>query len=1256
MPTHSFSTLTLPPPSKTVTDTRIPFDTPSQSTAIRISHFSTAPDNLLFLRLNIHGHPATALVDSGATHNLIASTFTSLTSHTLLDKDIPATLELADGQEIHVTKHALLALELPATTDHRGITEELDMDVAPLAHADVILGKPWLDKHNPRIDWPNNRIIGFGASSPDNFTSKPMVTHDAQGSQPRGPHEPLEPPEPPEPLDTPEPLNHPAKPRISCATISRHALSKAKSTGQLFLALVRPAAVQEDATTLETIPDTSTSPLNISPPGLQELLSQFSDVFPENLPDGLPSPRTVDHRINELPGSSPVNGPIYRLSQAELEALRNYLTTEIDSGRIQPSTSPYGSPILFVKKKDGSLRPCIDYRALNKQTIKDRYPLPNIDELLDRLGHAKYFSKIDLKSGYNQVRIHPDDIPKTAFKTRYGQFEYLVMPFGLTNAPATFQRLMNNLLHDHLDNFVIVYLDDILIFSRTQEEHLRHLQTVLRILKDNKLYAAAKKCAFFKTEIEYLGYLVSANGIRMDPTKVASITNWPTPTSVHDIQSFLGLANFYRRFIKDFSHITRPITALLAKDTPFDWNADCAKAFSTLKTAFTTAPVLRIFCPGLPLRVTTDASGSALGAVLEQNFDGKWHPIAFESRKLSPAEKNYPTHEQELLAIVHALRTWRIFLEGSGRFDVWTDHHALRYFQTQRNLSRRQARWSELLCNFDFEIKYKPGSTNHVADAQSRRPDLLCLARLLPGRPYLTSVTDHRRRLNNISSITTDLFSQFLHAQNSDPDLKQFVRHLKDTTLPPPTRFRSQLQHFSLDPQGHIRFKKKYFVPDPLRSLVIQEHHAPHLAGHLGQDKTADLVRRHYYWPNQDTDIRRFVHQCDTCQRIKTPAHKPHGLLQPLPPPSRPWESISIDFITDLPKCHGYDSIMVVVDRFTKMVHCLPCTKTNIKDDKAPQVAKLFLHIISLHGIPSSIISDRDPRFTSNFWRQLSSLCGTELKMSTAYHPQTDGQTERTNRTLEQVLRAYCTYEQDNWVDLLPFATFAINNAEQSSTKTTPFFANYGFHPRIPTTPPVETTVTNPAAMSYTQNLAQVHHHITKNLETAQARQTRYANRLRSQIGFKKGDYVMLSTKNLKLKRPSAKLDHKFLGPFPIDAIINPVAVRLSLPPSMARLHPVFHVSLLEPYHGPLQRKKPPAPVIIDDELEYEVERLLDCRGTGENRQYLVKWTGYPIWEATWEPIANLDHAKDLVTKYDCQNPTESRGASRTKRSKGRTM
>jgi hypothetical protein len=347
---------------------------------------------------------------------------------------------------------------------------------------------------------------------------------------------------------------------------------------------------------------------------------------------------------------------------------------------------------------------------------------------------------------------------------------------------------------------------------------------------------------------------------------------------------------------------------------------------------------------------------------------------------------------------------------------------------------------------------------------------------------------------------------------------------------------------------------------------------------------------------------------------------------------------------------------MVAVDRFTKMVHCLPCTKANIKDDKTPQVAKLFMHIVGLHGIPSSIVSDRDPRFTSSFWRQLSNLCGTELKMSTAYHPETDGQTERTNRTLEQVLRAYCTYEQDNWVDLLPLATFAINNATQTSTKTTPFFANYGFHPRMPTTPPADATITNPVAFSYVQNLAQVHHHITRNLETAQARQTRYANRHRNNIGFKEGDYVMLSTKNIKLKRPSAKLDHKFLGPFPIDTIINPVAVRLSLPPSMARLHPVFHVSLLEPYHGPLSRNRPPEPVIIDDELEYEVERLLDRRGTGENRQYLVKWTGYPIWDATWEPMDNLSHAKDLVTDYDCQNPTESRGASRTKRSKGRTM
>src|ERR1700738_28715 len=491
------------------------------------------------------------------------------------------------------------------------------------------------------------------------------------------------------------------------------------------------------------------------------------------------------------------------MSQPEMDELKKQLTDSLAKGYIQESKSPYGAPVLFVKKKDGSMRMCVYYRALNKITIKNKYPLPRIDELLDRLLGAKYFSKIDLRSGYHQVRIAEDDVPKTAFRTRYGHYEFLVMPFGLTNAPATFMHLMQQTFRMYLDDFVIAFLDDVLVYSRSKDEHDKHLRIVLETLRENKLYAKISKCEFYSKEISFLGHVINEYGIKMEPSKVDAVSKWPQPKNVHDIRSFLGLAGYYRKFVKDFSKIASPLTELLHKSKKFQWTDEQEQAFHTLKVAVSTAPVLIVPDPKLAYTVLTDASGYAIGAALCQDHGNGLQPCAYLSRKMNEHEKNYPVHEQELLAIVHALREWRHYLLGN-RFTVITDHRSLQYLATQDKLSERQTRWSEFLQQFDYEIKYRPGSDNDVADGLSRRPD-------------------HQIAALNKSSIiiSIELLDIIKAAYQNDKVIRQILD-------------KGHKEYSVRDGLIYTRDNRLYIpLNESVRLQLIKEHHDTEINGHL---------------------------------------------------------------------------------------------------------------------------------------------------------------------------------------------------------------------------------------------------------------------------------------------------------------------------------------------------------------------------------------------------------------------------------------
>ena len=452
---------------------------------------------------------------------------------------------------------------------------------------------------------------------------------------------------------------------------------------------------------------------------LHELLKEYADLFPEQLPKGRPPKREVEFEIKTEEGATPPSKPPYRLSPKEHEELQAQIDDLLAQGHIRPSTSPYGAPVLFVPKKDGRWRMCVDYRALNRQTIRDQYPLPRIDDLLDRLGRAKHFSTLDLASGYHQIAVRATDIPKTAFRTQRGQFEFLVMPFGVTNAPATFQRLMNNIFKEELDAFVLVYLDDILIFSQTLQEHIIHIRRALEKLRSAKLYARLHKCSFFQDRVEYLGFDVSAQGVQPSPEKVRTIVEWPPPQSVRDVRSFLGLAGFYRRFIKQFSLKAKALTDLTKDGIVWQWGEEEEKSFCTLKRSLILAPVLRMPNFELQFVVTTDASLVSVGAILEQDFGNGMQPVAFESRKLNPAETRYSAYERELLGIIWAIGKWRHYLEGRS-FIVQTDHSSLKHLPNQPSVSRRIWKWVSILQGYDVQIRHIPGKVN-PADALTRQ-------------------------------------------------------------------------------------------------------------------------------------------------------------------------------------------------------------------------------------------------------------------------------------------------------------------------------------------------------------------------------------------------------------------------------------------------------------------------------------------------------------------------------------------------------
>ncbi|QRW03187.1 Retrotransposable element Tf2 protein [Ceratobasidium sp. AG-Ba] len=938
--------------------------------------------------------------------------------------------------------------------------------------------------------------------------------------------------------------------------------------------------------------------------------SEFAKIFTEEEISPLPPHRPYDCEITLKPDAVPRHGPIYSLGPKEDEELRKTVTKQLEAGLIRPSKSPMASPVIFVKKKNGSLRMCIDYRKLNEMTVKTG---------------AKIFSKFDLKWGYNLVRIKEGDEWKTAFKTRYGLFEYLVMPFGLTNAPATFQHFMNDIFRDILDVYVIIYLDDILVFSKNKEDHEKHVREVLSRLQKHHLYCNLAKCFFSVEEIDYLGLIVSPEGIRVDPAKVVKAIDWSVPSKVVQVQEFVGFCNFYRTFIRDYSHIAAPLFNLTRKNHPWEWTDECATAFERLKEALRSAPVLIIPDISKQFFLECDASDFATGAILSQfSEDNQLHPVAFLSKAMTPAERNYDIYHKELLAIVKALKEWRHLLEGTALpVQIITDHKNLEPFKATKDLRGRLARWAGFLSEFNFQLKYRPGKTNGKADILSRK--------------------DEHRPLGGGESRALLDPSLFIAAIEPDEVIDDHIRdaYLQDDQLNhiiEALQKNDKVKNWSWN-NGLLIFKNKIYVPNnkSIRKEILASRHDNMAAGHPGQFRTLELVNRKYYWKSLKKSVNDYVSNCESCIRNKHSNQLPPGLLNPIELPSRPWDHINYDLITGLPESEGFDAILTVVDRMSRMVHFVPTTSRA----SATDVANLFVtYIWKLHGLPSKTISDRGPQFNSAFLKHLYKRLDIKPSLSTAFRPQTDGLAERLNQVVEIYLRHYVAYKQDDWVGILPMAEFAYNNSVNSSTNQTPFFACYGFHPRFSIGQQADESV--PHADERADQLKARMEELQASVNLANEKIKHYYDlKHRAPDDIKVGDKVWLDARNIKTERPVAKLSAKKIGPYKVLKREGTHAFRLELPHTL-RVHPVFHTSLISlKKEDPFNRDppQPPAEVTPEGEEEYEVEKILDSRKRRNQVQYLVHWKGYGPESNTWEPMEHLNTAMGAVRKFHRENP-----------------
>ena len=1097
-------------------------------------------DNIFYTRCLVEGKVCMLIIDSGSCTNAASETMVEKLKLTCLKHPHPYRLQwFNDSGEVKVTKQVKIPFSIGWYKD--GVL----CDVVPMQAGHMLLGRPWQFDRKAQHDGYSNRytftyegkLVTLVPLSPLEVYEDHRKMHEKakQDSTKRGATLKIKGSarEHDKESECEKKLGKEARKENNQINgpLVRENQGKVKQTFYAKPRELKFAISNEQPLLLIRYKETLFTNVDVSldhlPSSFVSMLQDFQDVFPEELPSGLPPLRGVEHQIDFIPGSTIPNRPAYRSNPMETKEMQRQVEELLEKGLIRESLSPCAVPVLLVPKKDGTWRMCVDCRAVNKITVKYRHPIPRLDDMLDELHGARYFTKIDLMSGYHQIRMKPGDEWKTAFKTKYGLYEWLVMPFGLSNAPSTFMRLMNHVLRAYLGRFVVVYFDDILIYSKTLDEHLEHVRIVLEALRTENLYAKLKKCTFCMDRLVFLGFVVSAQGLEVDEEKVKAIKEWPVPKNVTEVRSFHGLASFYRRFVKDFSTIAAPLTSIIKKEVGFQWGEEQQKAFENLKGKLTSAPVLALPNFDSIFEIECDASGVGIGAVLMQEKK----PIAYFSEKLNGAQLSYSTYDKELHALVRALDVWEHYLLPK-EFVIYTDHESLKHLKGQGKLNKRHGKWIERIERFPYVIKYKQGKDNVVADALSRRYTLLSvLSSKLLGFEYI----------KNLYVGDVDFGNVYVACEQGA--FNSFYRH-----------------------EGYLFKGNKLCVPRcSMRELLVLESHCGGLMGHFGVSKTYDILFEHFYWPSMRKDVGKLCSACIACRQAKSKS-MPHGLYMPLPVPSSPWIDISMDFVLGLPRTkRGRDSIFVVVDRFSKMAHFIACHKA----DDAKVVADLFFrNVVRLHGVPRTIVSDRDTKFLSHFWRVLWSRLGTKLLFSTTCHPQTDGQTEVVNRTLGTLLRSIVGKNLATWEDCLPFIEFAYNRSIHSSTGYSPFELVYGFNPLtvLDLLPLPSNELVSLDGEKKADLVKALHEKARANMEKKTKTYADIANRGRKKMVFAPGEWVWVHFRKERFpNQRKNKLDARGDGPFQVLEKINDNAYKIDLPGEYG-VSATFNVSDLSPY------------------------------------------------------------------------------------------
>ncbi|UYV78663.1 hypothetical protein LAZ67_16002321, partial [Cordylochernes scorpioides] len=880
---------------------------------------------------------------------------------------------------------------------------------------------------------------------------------------------------------------------------------------------------------------------------LRQVLSKYSDLFSSKLG----KTNLAKHRI-DTENAKPIKHKPYRVSPKERDIIKEQIQDMLQEGVIRASSGPWAFPVILVRKRDGNWRFCVDYRKLNSITVKDVYPIPRIDDVMDTLQGSRYFTAIDLRSGYWQVEIEEQDKKKTAFTTSHGLYEFNVMPFGLCNAPATFERIMDNVLKNIKWKFCLCYLDDVIIYSPDFTTHLGRIEAVLKCFRESNLRLNGKKCRFGFEEIEILGHVTSKHGIKPADHNVKAIRDFPRPSKTKEIQSFIGLCSYYRKFIKNFSRIADPLFKLTRKDSPFIWSESQEEAFITLKSLLTNPPILSHFDPEAPTQIHTDASNIGLGATLVQTINGQEKVISYISRSLSKPERNYSTTEKECLALVWSMSKLRPYLYGR-RFKVMTDHHALCWLRNLRDPTGRLARWALKIQEFDFEIIYKSGKKHLDADGLSRGP--------LPETDFD----------DNYDSL---FFNPVI--EDSDEYIENIKRCLGDTEGK-----RSIVENFKEEngclykrnprPEGRAWL---LVVPRVRRKDILKEHHNHMICGHLGVTRTMHRLKDKYFWPSMLKDVVEYVRTCHLCQSRKGSNQLPAGLLHPIPAANYPFERVGIDFLGPLPSTKNKKKWMIVLtDYYTKYAE----TKAVI-DATAREVAKFLTeNVILKHGAPRYLISDRGSQFTSNLVKEITKICQIQHCLTTSYHPQTNGLTERLNRTLINMISMYVNVDQRNWDEILPFITHAYNTTIQDTTKYSPFFLLYG---REPVSILDDTNIfIEPDSEDYDEYVSKLMEKIVRtrdivkvNTEKSQAKMINFYNQKHRQTGYEPGDLVALWTP-IRIPGKCEKLLRRYFGPYIVLKKISDVNYSI-VPednPGNRTQPTTVHISRIKPYFARIE-------------------------------------------------------------------------------------